>query len=198
MKDLSTKINELFEKEQWAQARKLIQEEFRESPGEHWLLDRLSVTYYEEKDYGKALVFAKKAYELAPDCPLVLWDLAGTYSALGQTQDAINTYAALIRMYPAKFRDDDCGEGAEWGSSLLLDCFFRIAVCFQKLGTDDLAKVFFEKYIQLRSVEGSPPSLYAIEDAQKRIDKIQKKSSRSPDRILHEARLATGILSGCK
>src|ERR1017187_7524837 len=107
---LSDQVNSLFEKERWSEARKLLEVELKQSPRSHWVLDRLSVTYYEQKDYQKALTLIKKAFDLAPQCPLALWDYAGTCAALGQTQKAIRKYHALIEMYPDGFDEDECGE----------------------------------------------------------------------------------------
>lgn len=195
---LSDQINSLFEKEKWAEARKLLEEEQKRSPQSHWILDRLSVTSYEQKDYRKALTLVKRAFEIAPHCPLVLWDYAGTCAALGHAAEAIQKYHALIEMYPDGFNEDECGEDENWASSLVMDCFFRLAVCFQELKTFDMAICFFDDYINLRKKHKSLPSLYSIANARKRKTMIEKQHAVSPSNsILPEARRAHGMLTAC-
>ncbi len=166
--DFSDRINSLFEQEKWTEARALLEPELRKSPDSHWLLDRLSVTYYEQEDYRKAFTLIKKAFVIAPHCPLVLWDYAGACAALGRPKEAIKKYDALIEMYPDKFHEDECGEDMNWASSLVLDCFFRLGTCFQALNADHLAMSFFDDYIELRKKHKGLASLYSIADATKR------------------------------
>ena len=40
-----------------------------------------------ESDYQEALRWVEKAREIAPDCPLVLWDYAGTLDMLGRERE---------------------------------------------------------------------------------------------------------------
>jgi hypothetical protein len=58
MKDtsFSNKINALFATKNWAEARKLLQSQLCKQPDNHWLLTRISTTFYEERYYKKALV----------------------------------------------------------------------------------------------------------------------------------------------
>ena len=195
---LSDQINSLFEKEKWAEARKLLEEERKRTPQSHWVLDRLSVTYYEEKDYQKAMTLIKKAFAIAPRCPLVLWDYAGACAALGHAEEAIRKYDALIDMYPEGFHEDECGEDKNWASSLVMDCFFRLGVCFQELKTDDMAMYFFDEYINLRRKHKLLPSLYSTANAKKRKAMIEKQYAASTSNsLLSEARRAHGMLAGC-
>ena len=69
-------IEEAIQQEDWMTARRLVHAALRRDPNSHWLLTRLGLTYYEQYDYKRALLYAKRAYKLAPGCPLVLWDLA--------------------------------------------------------------------------------------------------------------------------
>src|SRR5688572_8717949 len=93
---LSKRINRLFDHEKWAAARSLIERELATLPADdwtrHWWLTRLSTTYYEERNYKKARELAEQAVAIAPSCPLVLWDLAGTLDMLGDKAGAIHTY----------------------------------------------------------------------------------------------------------
>ena len=53
-REVSRLINRLFKEEQWEQARIFILKLVEEEPDNHWLLVRLSDTYYEEKKYNDA------------------------------------------------------------------------------------------------------------------------------------------------
>jgi tetratricopeptide (TPR) repeat protein len=65
-------IEKLIEAEDWERARGLIRAALRAELADHWLLTRLSLTYYEQRRYRTALRWSDKALALGPDCPLVL------------------------------------------------------------------------------------------------------------------------------
>ena len=77
-------IEQLVERKQWKKARALIQEELVSAPTDHWLWLTLSLTYYENKRYEKALACSRRAVELQPDCPLALWHYAGSLYMSGR------------------------------------------------------------------------------------------------------------------
>src|SRR5207253_1294861 len=119
------RVEALFKEERWTDARQFLQEELRAEPDNHWLLTRLSTTYYEQGDYKEALHWVEKALALAPDCPLVLWDYAGALDMLGREREAIGIYRSLLQRGAERIADDECGEGIEWATSLLTDCVYR-------------------------------------------------------------------------
>jgi tetratricopeptide (TPR) repeat protein len=139
-------INKLLDEEQWTDARKLIRTELRKEPDNHWLLDQLSTSYYEQKKYGRALKIIKKALAAMPDCPLVLWDYAGTLDMLGRKGEAIDIYKKLIRTRVPGYAYDECWEGEEWAASLKADCKYRIGCCYMELGRRKTALRFFDAY----------------------------------------------------
>ena len=161
MSQLSDKIDDRFAREKWKEARALLEKEMKKRGGEadHWLLTRLATTYYEERQYKKALQLDDKARALAPDCPLVLWDYAGTLDALGRSEEAISIYMSLILRGPEKVGREECGEGLEWAISLLTDCFYRVSVCLKHLHRPQPAWQFFLWYAQL--VTAGAQSIYA-------------------------------------
>jgi len=83
----------------------------RVSSDDHWLLTRLGLTYYEEHNYKKALFYETQALRLAPKCPLVLWDYAGTLEMLGRDKEAIAIYRKLVKRGVDKIAYGECGEG---------------------------------------------------------------------------------------
>jgi hypothetical protein len=74
---MSKAIEAAIRTEKWERVRQLIRAELKEEPDSHWLLTRLSLTYYEEQAYRKSLSYSRKALKLAPRCPRALWDYAG-------------------------------------------------------------------------------------------------------------------------
>ena len=130
MDALSKKINRLFSQEAWTKAQDMLLAALAKKPEDHWLLTRLSTTYYEQKKYAKALQIVRQAQRVAPNCPLVLWDLAGTLEMLEKDQEAIKVYRQLFERGAKALGEDECGEGAAWANSLLTDCLFRLAGCF--------------------------------------------------------------------
>jgi len=61
------------------------------------LLTRLGLTFYEERRYAQALKYSLRALEEVPNCPLALWDYAGSLEMLDQTKAALKVYLYLIR-----------------------------------------------------------------------------------------------------
>lgn len=189
---LSQQINDLFVREDWRTARALIEKEIAKRHGEpgHWLLDRLATTYYEERKYKTALKLLEQARSLAPDCPLVLWDYAGTLDALGRSQEAIDVYMELIGRGPDEVGREECGEGLEWATNLLTDCFYRVSVCLKHLDRPKPAWEFFVRYARL--VVAGAHSLYADTDSQvmKHVVEVLRKhpgdKPRSPRQGLKE------------
>jgi tetratricopeptide (TPR) repeat protein len=163
---LSKKIDALFATEKWKEARALIEKAMKKRGHEpdHWLLTRLATTYYEERRYKNALQLVEKARVLAPECPLVLWDYAGTLDALGRSEEAVSVYMALILRGPEKIGRQECGEGLEWAIGLLTDCFYRASVCLKHLHRPQSAWKFFLWYAQL--VAAGAQSIYAKADSE--------------------------------
>jgi tetratricopeptide (TPR) repeat protein len=175
---LSKRINRLFRREDWQGARRLIERALKDAPEDHWLLTRLSTTYYEQGDYEKALGFAERARDLAPNCPLVLWDLAGALQMLGRHKEAILAYKDLVQRGPEALGQDECGEGFDWALALLADSIFRIGISFQRLRKKDAAVRTFLKYLALRHLGAE--SIYDEADAEARIEAL----NRSPRQLI--------------
>src|SRR5271163_3121791 len=94
---MSLAIEKAIRRDDWKGARRLIRTSLRQQPDSHWLITRLGLTYYEERDYKQAFKIGQRAYRLAPKCPLVLWDLAGTLDMLGRHREAIAIFRRLVR-----------------------------------------------------------------------------------------------------
>lgn len=160
---LSKIISDLFDRNEWQKARRLIVRELAKDPQNHWLLTRLSTTYYEEYKYEEALDASLKAMEIKPHCPLVLWDLATTLDMISREEESIHILKKLLRRGVLKIAYDECGEGRRWSESLLNDCRFRIANSYRRLNQMELSKKFI--LLHLRHRKPGLPSLYSITEA---------------------------------
>jgi len=147
---MASKTERLIEAEDWPTARLAIRAELRLDPKNHWLLTRLGLTYYEEKDYKQALECERRALAEAPRCPLVLWDCAGALQMLGRSQDALKIYRRLIRRGISEIAFDDCGEGLAWARGLVADCHYRMADCYRASRRPAMAIKSLTSHLTLR------------------------------------------------
>jgi tetratricopeptide (TPR) repeat protein len=167
----SDAINDLFRQGEWGVARKRLERERAKDPDNHWVLTQLGVTFYEQRQYKEALRLFQASLKIVPDCPLTLWNLAGTLDALGQCAGAIQIYTWLLksRNSPA---DDPCWESKEWTDALKTDCIYRLGVCFEHVGRREAAEHCYRQYVELsyHGIDGS----YPIEDAKRHIQGLHR------------------------
>ena len=69
------------------------------------------MTYYEQRNYARALHFSRLAHEEEPDCPLVLWDLACALNATGQIKESLDIFRKLFDKGAYSIAADKHGEG---------------------------------------------------------------------------------------
>lgn len=151
-------INDLLDKDDWAGARKLIQEELKTSPHSHWLLTQLATTYYEEGNYRRSLQLNEKALAEMPGCSLVLWNYANSLDMLGKKRQAIATYEKLLTKGAQVIAVEECAEGIAWARSLVADCKYRLALCYRDIGNLKKSAAFYATY--LADVEDGVESIY--------------------------------------
>jgi tetratricopeptide (TPR) repeat protein len=181
---ISKQINSLFEKEEWAEARDVLEKQLAKHPDDHWLLTRIGTTFYEEGDYQRAMFYAEKAMAIAPRCPLVLWDYAGTLDMLGEYKKAFDVYARILKLWPA-ITKDECSEGEDWALSLLADVMFRVGVCFGNLGKKDPAWAMISGHRNLLDI--GIASLYGYEDVQRELDALDFAPRKAVDGEIRHA-----------
>jgi hypothetical protein len=143
-------IEELIENERWSDARTLVREALKRKPRSHWLLTRLSLTYYEERQYTHALQYAKRAFALAPSCPLVLWDYAGALQMLGRHSEALDLYARIVTRDISELAYGDCGEGKAWARGLIADAHYRASLSLRAVGNEQASLSAFDQCLDLR------------------------------------------------
>lgn len=147
-------IEQLIADEYWPEARGCIQAALKDAPKSHWLWSRLSLTYYEEYRYEKALRLAEKAREFHPECPLACWEQAGALSALKRYDEAIAIYKDIISEGISNNNFNGCWEDADWALHLMSDSVFRISDCYLSLNERDKADIYLKVYRNLHFTAG--------------------------------------------
>jgi tetratricopeptide (TPR) repeat protein len=164
------KINALIQRGEWDEARRLLIREQDKDPTNHWVLTQLGVTFYEQRRYEEALELFLSSRKIVPDCPLTLWNLAGTFDALGKHAKAIRIYTSLLQSNKSP-ADDPCWESPEWSDALKTDCVYRLGVCFQKLGKKPKAEVCYHQFLNLLSI--GIEATYSIDDVKRQMRGLQ-------------------------
>lgn len=168
---MTTTVEKLIKAENWPAARRAIRAELRSDPRNHWLLTRLGLTYYEQRDYRRALEYARRALVEAPRCPLVWWDYAGTLQMLGQYRDAMKVYRRLIQRGVSGIAFGDCGEGLARARGLVADCHYRLADCFQASRQRRMAIKSLEAHLAQRGP--GCRSIYSLPEVKKELQKLR-------------------------
>ena len=144
------KIEKALDAEQWIAARKLIKEELKRDPKDHWYLGQLASTYYEQRNYKRALYWIVVALQEAPYCPLLIWDSAWTLAMLDRNHEALLLYRWLLEWGEDRLAYGECGEGIRWARALIADCHYRIACIWHEKRQWKRSSAEFENYIALR------------------------------------------------
>ncbi|MBL8798435.1 MAG: hypothetical protein JNM56_31360 [Planctomycetia bacterium] len=187
-KATASSLEALLRQGAWEKARRRIEQELRRQPDDHWLLTQLGVTYYEQGQYRAALAPLLESLRIVPDCPLTLWNIAGTLDALRKSELAIAIYSWLLGSKQTA-DDDPCWESAAWADSLKADCVYRLGACFQKLERWESAEHCFRQYINL--ILAGTNGTYAVEDAAHHIRELHGSMPTRHEKELHAAIEAT-------
>jgi tetratricopeptide (TPR) repeat protein len=166
------KIEALLAAKKWTKARALIQDELLSDPADHWLWTTLGLTYYEQRQYDKALKCSKRAVELAPNCALVLWDFAGCLQMNGQESAALAIWTLLLGMDLDDVANGECSEGMDWAMQLINDVHYRTGRYYERNGQVELALVSFEKYLHNR--QHGVGSIYNIDHVKRALGKLSQ------------------------
>lgn len=172
---MTKQIEKAIDEDKWDKARALIHKELKRDPDNHWLITRLGLTYYEQRQYKRAFKYSKKALALAPDCPLVLWDYANCLDMIGlletdlgeRTEEAISIYKKIIRRGVNRIAFEECGEGLARARGLIADCHYRIALCHLDFGRTGEALVSFKRHLSMRGP--GCHSIYPVRQVRKKL-----------------------------
>jgi len=169
---MGKQIEKSIELEHWEEARALIRSELKRHAGDHWLLTRLGLTYYEQRQYKRALRYTEKALAIAPNCPLVLWDYATSLDMLEHREEAISIYLRIIKRGINRIANGECGEGKAWARGLVADCHYRLAHCYRDLSQHENAIKEYKRHLSLRGP--GCRSIYHIDKVRKELRNIDR------------------------
>jgi predicted Zn-dependent protease len=155
-------VERLIEADKWNEARAELRRRLRAEPKDHWLLTRLSLTYYEQRRYKTALRYAESALKLRPSCPLVLWDYAGALQMLGRHHEALKVYRRIVRRGPHRIAVGECGEGLARARGIVADSYYRMADSYHALGDTARSQRAFVRHLDMRGP--GCHSIYRLDD----------------------------------
>ncbi|HLJ26638.1 MAG TPA: tetratricopeptide repeat protein [Candidatus Angelobacter sp.] len=168
----SRSIEAAIECENWLKARRLIREALRRAPNDHWLLTRLALTYYEQRQYRKALHYDVKALNVEPHCPLAIWGYAGALDMLERRKEALQIYRWLISWGEDRLAYGQCGEGIQHARSLIADCFYRIARIHERNGQRKKAIAAYETHLSRRNA--ATRSIYPLKAVRNNLRALER------------------------
>lgn len=179
----------------WLAARRVLETGLLSSPNDHWMRSRLGVTYYETGDFAKALEHIELALALAPKCPIVQWDLAGTLQQLGEHARAIEIYQTLVKRQVGWLAKDPCLQSRALAKGLLADSQLRLCRSLEALGRKKEAEAAFLEHLTMRGP--GCYSLYSLDRFPRRGDTLRlwrqrkMKGQRAPSAMSNQALLPT-------
>ncbi len=154
-------------RDDWETAGTLIEAALVEQPASHWLLTRLALVYYEQRNYVRALEFSEQAFALDPDCPLVLWDYVSTLETMDRPHEAIAQYSRVTARGIDSLAYDRCGEGRARARGLYADCLYRMSHCYLDLGDVFTATQLLKQHLERRGP--GCQSIYPIADVRREL-----------------------------
>jgi tetratricopeptide (TPR) repeat protein len=156
---------QLTREEKWVEARVLLLERSKQKPDSHWLLAQLAEGYYEERNYSQALNYSEQALQIAPHCPLVLWDYAGALDMLKRDEEAIQIYKKLIHRGVNRIAYGECSEGLLWARGVANDCHYRLGLLCARQSDFQAAGKYLKAHIRNRGRKC--PSIYNLREVKK-------------------------------
>ena len=169
-------IEKAIKADDWIGARRLIKAELKSAPKDHWLLSRLALTFYEQRQYKRALYWDARALHVSPYCPMAIWGLAGALDMLGRHSQALSLYRYLLSWGEEQLAHGECGEGILKARSALADCRYRIACIWQEKRQWKRAAAEYEKHLAAR--KKGHGSIYPIRVVKARYKEVLGKASR--------------------
>jgi len=174
-------IEQAIARDEWLRARRLIRAALSRKADDHFLLSRLALTYYEQRQYRRALNYEIKALQIKPYCPLAIWGYAGTLAMLERDKEALQIYRWLISWGEDELAYGPCGEGIQRARSLIADCFYRIACVHEALGLHKRALLFYKEHLSRRT--RGTRSIYPLKAVKANMKALQERAKTSNSSI---------------
>jgi Flp pilus assembly protein TadD len=164
-------IDQLLNDGRLARASSLIRRELKQRPDDFYWLANLAFIQCEEGDCDSAVVTIRRALELAPREPLVMYYYAFTLRSSGRSREAIDVLHRIIRKGERRIGLIETKEGIRWARSLINDCRYEMALCFAAVKDFRSADRWLKLYIKGKR-PGVPSSFDAKEVTALRRDLI--------------------------
>ena len=174
-------IERAIARDEWVRARRLIRAALSREPESHWLLSRLALTYYEQRQYRRALHYEIKALQIEPHCPLAIWGYAGELHMLERRKEALAIYRWLISWGEDELAYGTCGEGMQRARSLIADCFYRIALIQERMGQRKRALQSYNEHLSRRN--RGTRSIYPMKVVKAKMKALQERDKASNSSI---------------
>lgn len=168
LKQLSYKIFECFDTEDYAKAKRLLKKELENHPEEYWIVTNLAIVYYESGDFKKALEYSNKAMEMAPNDPLVLNYHAPILRVNDRFQEAIDTWMKVMNMSEEELANSRFGEGVKWAKSLVNDIRYNLGNAYSLLDDYATAVKYYQEHLSNR--KRGMYSIYSKAEVQQELD----------------------------
>lgn len=147
---ISELLNEYIMTENWQAAKKILENELKNEPEDHFLLTQLGEVFYEMHEYEKAIQLTEKAYTLAPDCPLASNNHAVALYMNEKNSEAIEIWEILLTKDIHEIADDECGDGIQFAKSLINDIRFRIGDAYLAKKNKEKALNYYQSHLDNR------------------------------------------------
>jgi len=171
----SRRIERLMSEGRWTSARSRIVSALRKHPNDHFLLSCLSLTYYEQDQFTKALESSRRAIALKPKCPASLWEHAGNLSAVGRHKEAIACCRSVVRRSLDSLAYGECGDGLAYAKTISIDCRFQLGFLYYTVGDIRRGMFYTREYIRRR---GRARSAYTMSQARRLMDDLRAARSK--------------------
>ncbi len=143
-------LNQYMIEKKWQKAKDLLTNELNDMPNNPIRLTLLSEICYELEENKEAYKYAKKAYKLAPNCPLIISNHAYMLYYQKKNTDAIKLWMSLLDKDLNEIVQKECGENEEISESLINDIRLSIAKAYIALGNEKKALFYYTAHMGYR------------------------------------------------
>jgi tetratricopeptide (TPR) repeat protein len=164
-----TQAEKAINAEEWKKAKALIASELKKDPKNFCFLSNLSVAYYDKEKYEEALKFAEKAYEIASNDPLIIFNYAKALYMMGREGDARILFKKILRKTVKTV--SKYGQGVHWAQSLINDCRYLLGLCYKDMGNSRLAIKWLKEHF--KHLGGNVQSNYNIKHTRKVLQTLE-------------------------
>ncbi len=148
--EISIRIDEIIETEDWIQAKEYLLGELKQYPDDHWILTQLGEICYEMYDYKGAFEHTEKAFNLEPDCPVAANNYAVILYMQERDKEAINVWTKLLERGVDEVSKNECSEGMRFAKSLINDVRFRLGDAYLAYGDRAKAREYYTDHMNNR------------------------------------------------